>query len=66
MAFVSLFWAAVTKALTASFGELKVCSSPAAAQTGRAKPIPNAAIRARCHHVRTGIFTGNLFLRIIG
>jgi len=48
---VSWFWAAATRALTASFGELKVCSSDAETQTGSAKPSPNIS---------------NIFLKIIG
>jgi hypothetical protein len=66
MAFVSLFWAAATKALSASFGELKVCSSAAETQIGRAKASPNAASRAWRHEVSEFIFIGNLFLKIIG
>jgi hypothetical protein len=45
MAFVSWFMAAVTSALTAASGDVKVCSSTADTQTGSAKLNANAIIR---------------------
>ena len=70
-AFVSWFWAAATRALTASCGAVKDCSSAADAHTGNvsassAKPGPDARGKIRRNHEkRLGFISGNVCVEII-
>jgi len=71
MALVSLFRAAATKALMASCGVAKVCSSAADARTGsvsvrQVRPKPDASDNIRHHPASEFVIIGNVFLKIIG